>query len=141
MELVKVFDELPKEAIQIRTEVFVLEQGFREEFDTVDNNCLHFLYYDDDKAIGVARIYYSKEHRCYAIGRFAIVKEYRREHRGKLLLEEMEKYLVEKRGHIKVGLSSQERALPFYKACGYKIVGEMYLDENYPHYWMEKELN
>ena len=140
METVKVFDTLPNEAIQIRTEVFVIEQGFREEFDTVDSNCLHFLYFVDEKAVGVARIYYSKEHDCYSIGRFAILKEYRRQHIGKRLLVEMEKYILEKHGPMKIGLSSQERAVPFYSACGYKIVGDMYLDENYPHYWMEKEL-
>lgn len=140
MEVVKVYESLPKEAIQIRTEVFVIEQGFREEFDTVDSNCLHFLYFVDEKAVGVARIYYSKEYGCYSIGRFAILKEYRRQHKGKLLLEEMEKYMLEKYGPMKIGLSSQKRAIPFYSSCGYRIVGDMYLDENYPHYWMEKEL-
>ena len=140
METVKVFDQLPNEAIRIRTEVFVLEQGFKEEFDTVDNSCLHFLYFINETPIGVARVYFSKEHNCYSIGRFAILKEYRRMHKGKLLLEEIEKYMVERYGHIKIGISSQERALPFYLSSGYVVVSDMYLDESYPHYWMEKTI-
>ena len=140
MEQVKVFDSLPKEAIYIRTTVFVIEQGFKEEFDTVDNDCLHFVYYIDENPIGVARVYFSKEHNCYSIGRFTILKEYRRNHKGQLLLKEIESYMVEHYGHMTLGLSSQERALPFYEACGYKIMSNMYLDEDYPHYWMEKTI-
>ena len=35
---IKTYNELPAEAAKIREEVFVREQGFREEFDTVDNS-------------------------------------------------------------------------------------------------------
>lgn len=140
METIKVSRSLSEAEIEIRTQVFVIEQGFREEFDTIDKDCLHFLYFVDEISIGVARVYFSKEHNCYSIGRFAILKEYRRKRYGKKLLEYMEKYLLDTYGHIKIGLSSQKRAVPFYSACGYTQIGEMYLDENYPHYWMEKKL-
>ena len=44
MEEVKTFiNVLPNEAVKIRTEVFVIEQGFREEFDTADNSCVILL--------------------------------------------------------------------------------------------------
>ena len=141
MEQTKIFvNILPTDAVKIRTEVFVVEQGFKEEFDTVDNNCVHFLYYVDDKAIGVARIYNSLEHNMLSIGRFAILKEYRQKGYGRKLYESMERFILDKYGPTKVGLSSQDRAIKFYEALGFKQVGEPYLDENYPHIWMEKEI-
>ena len=140
MKEIKVFDHLTDDSRNIRTIVFVNEQGFKEEFDTIDNNCTHFIYYLNNKAVGTARIYYSNEHQSLSIGRFAILKEYRKQGIGKELLTYIEEYIVKKQGHIKIGLSSQERAVQFYSRCGYNIKGDMYLDENYPHYWMEKNL-
>lgn len=138
---VKVFiNTLPKEAIDIRTKVFVIEQGFKEEFDTVDNTCVHFLYFVDNKAIGVARLYNSEEHNCLSIGRFAVLKEYRNQGIGRKLLEFIEKFVLDNYGHTKIGLSSQKRAIPFYSACGYQSVGDFYLDEDYPHIFMEKNI-
>ena len=42
---------LPEDALYIRTVVFVEEQGFRDEFDEIDKNCLHLIAYDDDKQV------------------------------------------------------------------------------------------
>ena len=39
---IKHFDTLPEDAIFIRKEVFVKEQGFKNEFDEKDNEA-HFL--------------------------------------------------------------------------------------------------
>ena len=140
MKEIKVFNSLQDDSISIRTIVFVNEQGFKEEFDTVDSECTHFIYYFNNKAIATSRLYFSKEHDCLSIGRFAVLKEYRKHGVGRELMEFMEEYILNKYGHTKVGLSSQKRALPFYERCGYIKKGDMYLDENYPHYWMEKNL-
>ena len=100
------FNKLPKDSIQIRTTVFVVEQGFREEFDTVDHVATHFVVYQNDKALGTARIYYSEEHKSYSLGRFAVLKEYRGQGVGAYLMNEIEQYIVEHFGHIVLGLSS-----------------------------------
>ncbi len=135
-----IFNELPKDSIDIRNEVFVVEQGFKEEFDTIDHTAIHFVVYHEGEAIGTARIYFSKEHNCYSLGRFAIIKAYRKQGVGTFLIKEIESYIITNFGHLTLGLSSQKRAIPFYKKCGYHEVGEPYLDENYPHIWMIKEL-
>ena len=41
--IVKAFDKLPQDSKNIRETVFVDEQGFNEEFDTVDNRAIHFV--------------------------------------------------------------------------------------------------
>jgi len=135
-------NRLTEEERYIRETVFVFEQGFNEEFDTLDNdnNCIHFLVYIEDKAVATARVFYNNEHSGYSIGRYAVLKEYRGKGIGAYLMKEIEKYLFDKYGHISVGLSSQKRAIGFYEKQGYKQIGEFYLDEGYPHIYMIKEL-
>ena len=40
---IKILDTINEDIINIRTEVFVKEQGFKEEFDTIDKNC-HLIF-------------------------------------------------------------------------------------------------
>lgn len=134
------FDVLPLDAKNIRETVFVKEQGFNEEFDISDKKAIHILMYLDDTPIGTARIIYSNKHNAYTIGRVAILKEYRHNHYGKKLMKYTEKIIVQKYGHIQIGVSSQERVSVFYSKLGYSETKERYLDENCPHVWMIKSL-
>ena len=136
----KAFDTLPEEAKYIRKTVFCDEQGFVDEFNESDERSVHILLYSDDKAIGVSRIIYSEEHKMLTIGRFAILKEYRKYGYGRVLMESTEQEVVKRYGHIEIGVSAQKRAEGFYEKVGYKKVGEYYLDENYPHIFMVKQL-
>ena len=68
----KSFAYLPEESKKIRTDVFVFEQGFIDEFDENDDKSIHVLMYDGEAAIGTCRIVYSDEHKSIAIGRFAV---------------------------------------------------------------------
>ncbi|MBO8427104.1 MAG: GNAT family N-acetyltransferase, partial [Firmicutes bacterium] len=70
MEQIKSFKILPEEAINIRTKVFVEEQGFKEEFDTIDKIAEHLILFVDDNPIGTCR-YYKKDD-SYYFGRLAI---------------------------------------------------------------------
>ena len=38
---IKIYNQLPDEAKEIRLEVFVKEQGFEEEFDDIDETAAH----------------------------------------------------------------------------------------------------
>ena len=136
----KVSTKLPKEAMEIRTTVFVKEQGFVDEFSEDDNRSIHILISDNDKTIGTSRIIFSDKHNCYSIGRFAILKEYRGQGYGTKLIKFTEEEIVRRFGHIKIGIGAQKRAKLFYEKMGYIDANEPYLDEGYPHYWMIKEL-
>ena len=45
----RIFDRLPLEAVRIRTEVFIDEQGFKDEFDEIDDTAIHLVLYNNDK--------------------------------------------------------------------------------------------
>jgi predicted GNAT family N-acyltransferase len=139
MLITKVLNKLTKESRHIRQTVFVDEQGFNEEFDSIDRECVHLLCYQNDAAVGTCRIIYSDKYNSYMIGRVAVLKEYRKKGVGRKLMEAAEEYLKDK--DIKyVLVSSQKRAIPFYKKIGYTPIGDFYLDEHYPHILMRKEL-
>ena len=136
----KVFDHLVEESKMIRQKVFVDEQKFKEEFDEKDNEAIHVLAYLDEVAVGTARIIRSDVHNSIVIGRVAILKEHRYQGVGRQLMKATEEEIAKKYGHIKIGVSSQLRAIPFYEKIGYQVQGEIYLEENYPHIWMVKKL-
>ena len=39
----KIYDQLPQEAKDIRIKVFMEEQGFKDEFDDLDQECKHLV--------------------------------------------------------------------------------------------------
>ena len=50
----RIYDKLCEDAKQIRTEVFVAEQGFETEFDDTDSKARHIVGYDGE--IGRAHV-------------------------------------------------------------------------------------
>ena len=71
------YDTLPEEAVQIREEVFMREQGFQEEFDEIDGRAVHLVLYCDGSPAAVCRFYQDRMNGEYLIGRLAVRKAYR----------------------------------------------------------------
>ena len=115
-------------------------QSFVDEFDESDDNAIHFLMFDNSVAIGTARVVYSNQHNCYTIGRFAIIKQYRRQGLGLKLIKFVEETIVKQLGPIEIGISSQEKVFNFYQKAGYALTDERYLDQDCPHVFMIKKL-
>ena len=134
----KKYAELNQDIINIRTAVFIEEQGFKNEFDETDENCFHIVLYDKNKAVATAR--YFVENDIYHIGRVAIIKEYRGLHIGNKIMQILEDE-IKKDGGKKIQLSAQVRVSNFYKKNGYSKIGEIYFDEYCEHITMEKTLN
>ena len=134
------FDVLPKDSKEIREEVFVKEQGFEEEFDTIDNQALHLVAYDEmDRPLGTCRVFKEDSDSIFFLGRLAVKKEFRSSGIGSELIFAAESAVRSKGGEY-IHLHSQKRAMEFYKKCGYKEFGEEDLDEGCPHIWMKKHL-
>lgn len=53
----RIYDKLCEDAKQIRTEVFVAEQGFETEFDDTDSKARHIVGYDGEKPVAVCRYF------------------------------------------------------------------------------------
>lgn len=134
----KIFDKLPDEARYIRETVFVKEQGFNEEFDTTDHYAKHVIIYEDNKPVAVGR-YFTDDNISYHIGRIAILKKYRKLGYGKKIMDIIEEEIM-KTDAKRIELSAQCRARGFYDKCGYKAVGDIYLDEHCEHILMIKEI-
>ena len=71
---IKLYDEIPEEAKTIREAVFIKEQGFKDEFDEIDDVAKHVLLFDGDIPVGTCRFFFSEERNCYVIGRIAVRK-------------------------------------------------------------------
>ena len=138
--MIKCFNSLPEDSVNIRVEVFVNEQGFNEEFDTVDLRALHFVAYDaDEQPIGTCRIFTEDDSNVYFLGRLAVLKDARIGGVGRSLLNAAESKAREL-GAVELKLHSQCRAQVFYEKCGYTAYGDIELDEGCPHIWMRKVL-
>lgn len=135
----KIFKSLPDEAIFIRTEVFMKEQGFENEFDDIDPIAAHLILFDGNTPIACCRYFPDEQPNCYLIGRISVLKPYRGRHLGERLLIEAEKDL-KARGVEKLSLSAQLRVKEFYEKQGYIPMGEIYMDEHCEHIHMEKML-
>ncbi len=136
---IKQFNYLPEHAHELRKEVFIKEQGFAAEFDETDNIAIHFVAYDDDDVIGTCRIFTENDPQVYHIGRMAVRKTYRHQHVGAALLRAAEQFIRANDG-VKITLSAQEHAIPFYRKQGFVQEGDIYMDEHCPHLRMNKNL-
>lgn len=134
-----VTEYLSEEAKLIREEVFVNEQGFKMEFDFVDESANCVVLYENDIPMACCRYFPGREPREYIVGRLAVLKKYRGRHLGEQLLKKVED-AVRTAGGIKVSLSAQVQARRFYEKQGYKTYGNIYYDEHCEHVHMEKML-
>lgn len=133
------YDTLPPEAVQIRQEVFVEEQGFEGEFDEIDSLACHILLFNDQTPVGVCRFYADPDRDAYILGRVAVRKDFRGRSLGMMLVREAERQVRSLHGR-KLLLAAQVRAKEFYEKQGYAAEGEEFLDEFCPHIWMSKSL-
>ena len=137
--IIKAYEKLPEEAYYIRQTVFVEEQGFREEFDTLDNTAVHAVGFIDGSPVATGRIFPAEENGAYYLGRLAVLKNFRKNGTGSKMLVFLESEAA-KRGASKIILHAQIQAQPFYEKNGYIAEGEPFLDESTPHITMIKKL-
>ena len=133
------FYKLPEDAKQIREEVFVKEQGFRNEFDDIDARAMHLVLYDDELPVATCRLFSDDLPGDYVVGRIAVIKEYRGKNIGTYLLKAAEEE-IRKMGGKRIIVHAQSRVKNFYEKQGYYSLGKNDFDEDCPHVWMAKEL-
>jgi len=133
----KKFYEINDTIVKIRTDVFIIEQGFKNEIDSIDNNCTYIVLYEGQTPCAVCR--YFKTDGIYHIGRVAIIKTHRAKNLGRKIMQIAEDE-ISKEGGKRIEISAQVRVRDFYTKIGYTTVGEVYLDEYCPHIKMEKEI-
>ena len=120
---------------RIREEVFIKEQKFKDEFDKIDLIAKHVLMYYNNKAIANLRYYYDEDKEAYIIGRICVLKDYRNNNIGSILIKYVESKI---KGKIIIG--AQEQALNFYLTLGYVNSNDVYYDEGVKHIYVYKEI-
>ncbi|MEE1504235.1 MAG: GNAT family N-acetyltransferase, partial [Acutalibacteraceae bacterium] len=96
--IIKVFDNLPKDALDLRIKVFVDEQGFVDEVDEFDSVSTHLVMYENEKPIATCRFYLKEDKATYMFGRLCVLKEYRGKSLGRKMLEKVEEIVKENGG-------------------------------------------
>ena len=131
------WDQLQQDAKLIRTQVFICEQGITEadEWDDQDVISQHFVIYDQDQPIATARLLQN-----HSVGRVAVVKAYRGQGLGQMIMLEIISY-AQKQGLSVLTLSSQVHAISFYEKLGFTVQGNSYDECGIPHIEMTMSLN
>lgn len=124
--------------MEIRNEVFVAEQGFKEEFDANDEISTHIVGFLDSKSVATSRIIQNPDG-SFLIGRIAVRKDYRKKGLGAEIIEFSEKLIKEMGGKV-IYIHAQLQAKGFYQRLGYSPFGEEDEDEGCPHQMMKKIL-
>lgn len=124
-------------ATPIRFKVFVDEQGVppEEELDALDAECLHAVITLDHQAIATGRLCPDGR-----IGRMAVLKEFRGEGFGGLLLSALIE-AARDQGHSEVYLHAQCQALRFYESLGFVAEGPVFAEAGIDHRLMRRSLN
>ena len=139
---VTLMDEL-HEALAVRFRVFVDEQGVPadEEIDAYDasptggagSEALHILAKADGATIGAARLLLEAPiGGAVHLGRVAVLTEWRRSGVGNALMERLHGE-ARARGFVRVEISAQTYAIPFYERLGYLVEGPVYLEVGIEH--------
>ena len=137
---VQFYNDLCEAAKLIRQKVFVLEQGFVNEFDDIDDKAIHLVLYNDQQAVATARMFTENDPECFTIGRVAVLKDYRGMHLGAKIMQYLEEEARLRKGRM-LKLSAQCSAQSFYEKQGFLSNGEVFLDEECPHIQMVKKLS
>ncbi len=137
--IIQILNTINDDIKQIRTDVFMKEQGFENEFDEIDETAKFVLLSIDGKAVGTCRFFPSDIEGDAHIGRMAVRKLYRGQNLGSKIMLAAENG-IRRDGFKTCSLSAQVQAKPFYESLGYVAEGEEYLDEGCPHVMMRKQL-
>ncbi|WP_228373286.1 GNAT family N-acetyltransferase [Demequina silvatica] len=148
-----------EDAMRVRFAVFVDEQGVAadSERDAQDDDprTVHVVAYAaDGDVLGTGRLLAPHTDDFHAdhgamdsanphIGRLAVTAASRGTGAGRALMEALEAEALARHGvdgRVRVELSAQDQAMPFYARLGYVAHGDGYLDEGIPHHDAYKDL-
>ena len=123
-------------AAPIRFEVFVREQRVPAEIELDENDalCVHAIAFDGEDAVGTGRLLPDGH-----IGRMAVLGKWRRRGIGAAILRALIEAAA-RRGDREIALSAQVHAVDFYRAHGFRPVGEVYQEAGIAHQAMVRAL-
>ncbi|MDV7758642.1 GNAT family N-acetyltransferase [Liquorilactobacillus mali] len=128
-----------QDALSIRKEVFVSEQGVPEKLEIdAEELATHYVGYVENQAVVTARTI-EEDDGAWHIQRVAALNSQRHKGYAKELMKCIEEMAVEEKIPY-LTLGAQDQAQNFYSKLGFKVVGEGFLDAGIPHHKMNKKL-
>jgi predicted GNAT family N-acyltransferase len=128
--------EMLEQAFAIRRTVFVEEQAVapEEEYDEYEEESRHYLAFMEDIPVGTAR--WRQTDKGIKLERFAVLREFRGQGVGELLLRQVLEDVKILRRNIPEGevyLHAQVQVIPFYEKSGFEVKGEEFLEAGIRH--------
>jgi len=125
-------------AFAVRREVFIVEQSIAEdeEYDGLDQDCLHYVAMNGAQVVGTARVRFLSIESA-KLERMAVLRNFRRKGAGTGILSLIETELKTRRIKEAV-LHAQMTAVPFYLACGFTATGSTFYEADIEHIKMQK---
>lgn len=120
-------------ALYVRMQVFVMERNIplKEEFDTEDNDdTVYVVVYDGEKPVATGR-YKQIDSETIRPGRIAVLKEYRKQGLGELVVKALEDFGKEK-GCTASIIHGELTAAEFYEKLGYTRDSDVYEEDGVP---------
>lgn len=123
---------LMKQALELRHEVFVVEQGVpvELEIDEHDEHAVHFAALQDGELVATMRLLPSGN--AMKIGRVAVGKPVRRKGIGTALMMRGIGHAATI-GYSAALVDAQVDSMPFYEKLGFEAEGEVFDDAGIPH--------
>ena len=139
-EKFKIFTDINKDIVDIRTKVFIEEQNVPKdlEIDYNEYDYIHCCLYVSEKLVAYLR-YNINEHNVAHIGRVCVEKSYRKKNYGSKIMLFAENEIRNQNGKI-IELGAQVHAKVFYSKLGYSEYGEEFFDAGILHIHMKKDL-
>ncbi len=137
---IKHFSELSliefHDLMALRMKVFVVEQNCPYlDLDGKDKKSYHLIGRNGmGEVVATARIVPSGiSYPEASIGRICVDERIRGKSKGHELMKTCMTFMVEEFGNVSIRISAQEHLVNFYRAHGFEICSEMYLEDDIPH--------
>jgi len=123
------------DALNVRYEVFTLEQGFDAQLDadSIDNYATHIVLYDETQPIATGRLYEDVSEQTYRIGRLAVLASHRNKQIGTQIVDLLLKKAIAQATYRTVAVHAQEQAIPFYEKIGFEVTSEPFDEDGAQH--------
>lgn len=127
-----------QDALEIRKLVFLEEQGFKTDWEAIDETAWCLVLYWNQKPIATAS-FFPEDPETFHLRRVAVLQAFRHQKVGSYLLRFAETKIKDLGGR-KVTCFAQLDKVGFYEKNGYQATrdGEVTYEENVPHLRMEK---
>jgi ElaA protein len=127
--------------LQLRSEVFVVEQDcVYQDIDGKDEKALHVLGIKNNQIIAYTRIFKPGDYfENASIGRVVVAKNERAFKYGYDIMKVSIEAIKSEFKEEKIKISAQVYLKLFYNNCGFKEIGDEYLEDDIPHIAMIKD--